>query len=86
MANGLFAKMDSKYRIILPAAVRQELGADAGDYVLFELGNKTVTLRRARKTCAFCGSQDMLFLAKKLDVCICHNCLTALNDMSPVTD
>lgn len=41
------SKVTSKYQATIPLAVRRKLGLKAGDAVVFEIENDSVTVRRA---------------------------------------
>lgn len=41
------SKLTSKYQATIPLAVRHKLGLKAGDAVVFEIEDDTVTVRRA---------------------------------------
>ncbi|MCR5717675.1 MAG: AbrB/MazE/SpoVT family DNA-binding domain-containing protein [Oscillospiraceae bacterium] len=78
-STGIFRRIDSLGRFVLPKELRKTLDINQNDYLQIFLEGDTILLRKSQVYCVLCnGSDDLVdFRDKK----ICRKCLAALNDL-----
>ena len=75
-ARGVRRKMDHLGRVVIPASMRRILGIGDGDELDIRLEGESVSLRKPREACTFCGSREEL--TEVLDHPVCWSCVAAV--------
>lgn len=72
-STGIFRRIDSLGRFVLPKELRKTLGIGQDDYLQIFLDGDSIILRKSQLSCVLCGSTEELtdFHDKK----ICRRCL-----------
>jgi transcriptional pleiotropic regulator of transition state genes len=85
-STGIFRRIDSLGRFVLPKELRNSLGIEQNDYLQIFLENDSIILRKSELGCAFCGGSEEL--ADFHDKKICTKCIAELknNPVKAVTD
>ncbi|MDE5564603.1 MAG: AbrB/MazE/SpoVT family DNA-binding domain-containing protein [Oscillospiraceae bacterium] len=75
-STGIFRRIDSLGRLVLPKELRKSLDLNQDDYLQIFLDGDAIVLKKSRLSCALCGSPDELtdFHEKK----VCQQCLQEL--------
>ncbi len=75
-STGIFRRVDSLGRFVLPMELRRNLDIHQNDYLQIFLEGDTIILKKSEMDCTLCGSSDDLidFHEKK----ICRKCLAEL--------
>ena len=77
-STGIFRRIDSLGRFVLPKELRKSLDINQNDYLQIFLEGDSIILRKSQLSCVLCGSADELtdFHDKK----ICRKCLAELKE------
>jgi len=75
-STGIFRRVDSLGRFVLPKELRKSLDIKQNDYLQIFLEGDTIVLRKNQDICAFCGASENLadFHGKH----ICAGCIEEL--------
>ena len=75
-STGIFRRIDSLGRFVLPKELRKSLAIEQNDYLQIFLDGDSIVLRKSQISCVLCGKTEALtdFRDKK----ICRSCLTEL--------
>ena len=75
-STGIFRRIDSLGRFVLPKELRKSLDINQNDYLQIFLDGDSIILRKSQLNCVMCGSPDDLrdYRDKK----ICRKCIEAL--------
>lgn len=76
-STGIFRRIDSLGRFVLPKELRKSLDINQDDYLQIFLEGDTILLKKSQLACTLCGNTEDLvdFHEKK----ICRNCLAELS-------
>ena len=75
-STGIFRRIDSLGRFVLPKELRKSLDLNVNDYLQIFLEGDTIVLRKIQESCLFCDSiDDITFFHDK---CICKKCIEEL--------
>lgn len=76
--DGIVRNLDCLGRVVIPKELRRKLEINEGDAVaIVDEGNKII-IRKCRRGCVFCGSQEGLIEYR--DMCVCSRCRKSLNN------
>jgi len=78
-STGIFRRIDSLGRFVLPKELRKSLDINQNDYLHIFLEGDTILLKKSQLSCTLCGGTDDL-----VDYCdkkICRNCLKELKNL-----
>lgn len=75
--NVLVRKTDEQGRLVIPKSIRTRLGIGEDEQVEIIEGNDSFTVRKARPSCVFCRSVDMLI--EYMDKFVCQECSGKFN-------
>ncbi len=75
---GVFRKIDSLGRVVIPAQLRQRLELQPGDTLELSLELEGILLKKKADSCVFCGSKEEL--VNHLTKPVCRNCIACLKD------
>lgn len=78
-STGVFRRIDSLGRFVLPKELRKTLDINQNDYLQIYLEGDSIVLRKSQLSCALCGSGDDLFDYR--DKKICRACLDELTKL-----
>ena len=75
-STGLFRRIDSLGRFVLPKELRKSLDIQQNDYLQIFLDGDAIILKKSQLGCILCGSTDNLkdFRDKK----VCRDCMEEL--------
>lgn len=78
-STGIFRRIDSLGRFVLPKELRKTLNINQNDYLQIYLEGDTIVLKKSQFSCVLCGNSDDLsdFHEKK----ICAKCLEELKKL-----
>lgn len=78
-STGIFRRIDSLGRFVLPKELRKSLDIKQNDYLQIFLEGDTIILKKGQLSCVLCGESDDLvdYREKK----ICRKCLAELSAM-----
>ncbi|MCF8566485.1 AbrB/MazE/SpoVT family DNA-binding domain-containing protein [Alicyclobacillus tolerans] len=74
--TGMYRKVDSLGRVVVPADWRRAFGVRFGDHVEIFVDGNDIVLQKYEVDCVLCGGTTRLFEFKGKNVC--QNCKTAL--------
>lgn len=79
-STGIFRRIDSLGRIVLPKELRKSLDIQQNDYLQIFLEDDVIILKKSQMSCVLCGSPEKLsdFHDKK----ICSHCLEELRQLN----
>lgn len=69
MGNGSIRRVDELGRVVLPAALRRQLGIEERDLVEVSLEGEQILIRKTTARCVFCGSETDLRSFRSRWVC-----------------
>ena len=75
-STGIFRRIDSLGRFVLPKELRKSLDIQQNDYLQIFLDGDAIVLKKSQLSCSLCGSTENLkdFRDKK----VCRECLAEL--------
>ena len=75
-STGIFRRIDSLGRFVLPKELRKSLDIQQNDYLQIFLDGDAIILKKSQLSCSLCGATDNLkdFRDKK----VCRECLAEL--------
>ena len=75
-STGIFRRIDSLGRLVLPKELRKSLDLNQDDYLQIFLDGDAIVLKKSQLSCVLCGGPDELtdFHEKK----VCQQCLREL--------
>ena len=75
-STGIFRRIDSLGRFVLPKELRKSLDIQQNDYLQIFLDGDAIILKKSQLNCSLCGGTDNLkdFRDKK----VCRECLAEL--------
>ncbi len=76
--TGIFRRIDSLGRFVLPKEMRRSLDINENDYLQIFSEGDTIILRKSQIGCIFCGNQDDL--TDHCDKKVCRGCIKELAD------
>ncbi|MBQ4466511.1 MAG: AbrB/MazE/SpoVT family DNA-binding domain-containing protein [Oscillospiraceae bacterium] len=76
-STGIFRRIDSLGRFVLPKELRKSLDIQQNDYLQIFLEGDEIVLRKSQLSCVLCGGTDDL--ADYRDKKICRKCLAELS-------
>ena len=76
-STGIFRRIDSLGRFVLPKELRKSLDINQNDYLQIFLEGDTIVLKKSQLSCVLCGSSDDLVDYR--DKKICRRCLQELS-------
>lgn len=76
-STGIFRRIDSLGRFVLPKELRKSLDINQNDYLQIFLDGDAIILRKSQLSCVMCGAHEDLveFHEKK----ICRSCIRELS-------
>ena len=78
-STGIFRRIDSLGRFVLPKELRKSLDIHQNDYLQIFLDGDTIVLRKSQLSCVLCGgSEDLMDYRDKK---ICRKCLAELSEI-----
>lgn len=79
-STGIFRRIDSLGRFVLPKELRKSLDINQNDYLQIFLEGDTIILKKSQLSCVLCGNPDDLtdFHDKK----VCRRCLAELREQN----
>ena len=75
-STGIFRRIDSLGRFVLPKELRKSLDINQNDYLQIFLDGDSIILKKSQLSCVLCGQTDDL--ADYRDKKICRACLKEL--------
>ena len=78
-STGIFRRIDSLGRFVLPKELRKSLDIQQNDYLQIFLDGDTIILKKSQLSCLLCGNTDDL--ADYRDKKICRSCLQDLRKL-----
>lgn len=75
-ASGIVRKLDPLGRVVIPKEIRKVLGINDGDSLEIAKVDNEVVVRKYRKGCIFCGSDEEVSEFKNM--LVCSGCRKAL--------
>lgn len=78
-STGIFRRIDTLGRFVLPKELRKSLDINQNDYLQIYLDGDTIILKKSQLSCVLCGSQEDL--SDYRDKKICRNCLRELSKL-----
>lgn len=76
-STGIFRRIDSLGRFVLPKELRKSLDIQQNDYLQIFLDGDSIILRKSQLCCVLCGNTNDLVDYK--DKKVCHACLEELS-------
>ncbi len=79
-STGIFRRIDSLGRFVLPKELRKSLNLKQDDYLQIFLDGDAIVLKKSQLSCVLCGNPEELvdFHGKKL----CRQCLQELREQN----
>lgn len=74
---GIVRNVDPVGRIVIPREMRKILDINIGAPLSISVVNNEVIIRKYKKGCIFCGSEEELI--EYNDACVCKKCRNLLN-------
>lgn len=78
-STGIFRRIDTLGRFVLPKELRKSLDINQNDYLQIFLDGDTIILKKSQLSCVLCGNTDDL--VDYHDKKICRNCLNELSKL-----
>ncbi len=78
-STGIFRRIDTLGRFVLPKELRKSLDINQNDYLQIFLEGDTIILKKSQLSCVLCGNTDDL--VDYHDKKICRNCLNELSKL-----
>lgn len=78
-STGIFRRIDSLGRFVLPKELRKSLDINQNDYLQIFLEGDTILLKKSQLSCVLCGNTDDL--SDYRDKKICRSCLQELSKL-----
>ncbi len=78
-STGIFRRIDTLGRFVLPKELRKSLDINQNDYLQIFLEGDTIILKKSQLSCVLCGNTDDLVDYR--DKKICRNCLNELSKL-----
>ena len=78
-STGIFRRIDSLGRFVLPKELRKSLDIHKNDYLQIFLDGDSIVLRKSQICCVLCGGTDDLYDYR--DKKVCSTCLIELADL-----
>ncbi len=75
-STGIFRRIDSLGRFVLPKELRKNLDINQNDYLQIFTEGDTIILKKSQLSCALCGNTEDL--KDHLDKKVCQHCITEL--------
>ncbi|MCR4646912.1 MAG: AbrB/MazE/SpoVT family DNA-binding domain-containing protein [Oscillospiraceae bacterium] len=69
-STGIFRRIDSLGRFVLPKELRKSLDINQNDYLQIFLEGDTIVLKKSQASCSLCGSPDDLKDYRDKKVCL----------------
>ncbi|MBP0972901.1 MAG: AbrB/MazE/SpoVT family DNA-binding domain-containing protein [Oscillospiraceae bacterium] len=69
-STGIFRRIDSLGRFVLPKELRKSLDINQNDYLQIFLDGDTIILKKSQASCSLCGSPDDLKDYRDKKVCL----------------
>ena len=78
-STGIFRRVDSLGRFVLPKELRKSLDIQQNDYLQISLDGDTIVLRKSQENCVICGNTNDLvnFHERK----VCRDCMEELKEI-----
>ena len=78
-STGIFRRVDSLGRFVLPKELRKSLDIHQNDYLQISLDGDTIVLRKSQENCVICGNTNDLinFHERK----VCRDCMEELKEI-----
>ena len=78
-STGIFRRVDSLGRFVLPKELRKSLDIQQNDYLQISLDGDTIVLRKSQENCVICGNTNDLinFHDRK----VCRDCMEELKEI-----
>lgn len=77
-STGIFRRIDSLGRFVLPKELRKSLDINENDYLQIFMDGDAIILRKSQLNCILCGEREMLIDYR--DKKICRKCIAALQE------
>ncbi|EKQ56210.1 MULTISPECIES: AbrB/MazE/SpoVT family DNA-binding domain-containing protein [unclassified Clostridium] len=74
---GIVRNLDNVGRVVIPKEIRNIMGINEGDPLEIIQVNNEILVRKYKKGCVFCASNEML--SEFMGVPVCDECKKALN-------
>ncbi|MBZ0312438.1 AbrB/MazE/SpoVT family DNA-binding domain-containing protein [Clostridium butyricum] len=75
-AKGIVRNLDCLGRVVIPKEIRKKLDINEGEPVAIIDEVNQIIIRKYRRGCVFCGSEEQLVEHKEM--CVCRKCVLAL--------
>lgn len=75
-STGIFRRIDSLGRFVLPKELRKSLDINQNDYLQIFLEGDVIVLKKSQMSCVLCGNSDDL--SDYRDKKVCRACLAEL--------
>ena len=75
-STGIFRRIDSLGRFVLPKELRKNLNINQNDYLQIFTEGDTIILKKSQLSCALCGGTEDL--TDHLDKKVCQHCIAQL--------
>ena len=77
-STGIFRRIDSLGRFVLPKELRKSLDIQQNDYLQIFLEGDSIVLRKSQLACTLCGNtEDLVELHERK---VCRKCIEALQE------
>ncbi len=77
-STGIFRRIDSLGRLVLPKELRKNLDIHQNDYLQIFTDGDAIILKKSQLCCILCGSSEDL--RDHLDKKVCRRCIEMLKD------
>lgn len=78
-STGIFRRIDSLGRFVLPKELRKSLDINQNDYLQIFLERDAIVLKKSQMNCVLCGNSDEL--SDYRDKKVCRACLEELRKL-----
>lgn len=78
-STGIFRRIDSLGRFVLPKELRKSLDINQNDYLQIFLEGDAIVLKKSQMNCVLCGNSDEL--SDYRDKKVCRACLEELRKL-----
>lgn len=76
-SSGIVRNLDALGRIVIPKEIRKKHYINEGDPVIISDEISHIVIKKYRRGCIFCGSEDEV--SEYRHVCVCRKCRKSLN-------
>lgn len=77
-STGIFRRIDSLGRFVLPKELRKSLDINQNDYLQIFIDDDAIILKKSQLSCILCGGRETL--TDYMDKKVCRRCIAALQD------